>query len=102
MKAEVVWNELLNISLKKGINLKTKTGLNFILVSNGKHLTVVGSELTPSSKLQMPRSIHKDNFLKVFPYYERWKSGEKGLSNEITKLTVNSVYIMAAIKAVCE
>lgn len=82
--------------------LKTKRGLNFKLVSNGEYLTVHKSDIEPSSKLKMPRLIYKDNFEKVFPYYERWIAGEKGISKEITPITVNSVYIMGAIRSVTE
>ena len=97
MNAEEVWQSLIAESTEKPIELKTKTGLNFKLVSNGKILTVNESELQPSCKLKSPRFIYKDNFKEVFPYYERWATGEKGISKEITAITVNSVYIMAAI-----
>ncbi|MEI4768180.1 hypothetical protein WAX74_00720 [Psychrobacillus sp. FJAT-51614] len=100
MNAEEVWINLVTESAENPIELKTKRGLNFKLVSNGEFLTVYKSEVEPSSKLKSPRSIYKDNFEKVFPYYERWTIGEKGISEEITAITVNSVYIMAAIKSV--
>lgn len=79
------------------MTLQTKTGLHFNLKSNGKKLIVTGSEIEPPCKIKLPRPIYKDNFLKVFPYYERLRSGEKGLSGEILANTRNSVYIMAAI-----
>ncbi|TQR14735.1 hypothetical protein [Psychrobacillus soli] len=97
MNAVDVWESLLVESLEKPIELKTKTGLNFKLVSNGKILTVYESEMVPSSTLKSPRTIYKDNFIKVCPYYERWMAGEKGISKEITAITGNSVYIMAAV-----
>lgn len=97
MKAEEVWEALIGEGVANPIELKTKTGLHFKLVSNGEFLTVFKSEMEPSSKLKSPRPIYKENFVKVFPYYERWVNGEKGLSKEITAITVNSVYIMAAI-----
>ncbi|MFF5996456.1 hypothetical protein AAGS61_17215 [Lysinibacillus sp. KU-BSD001] len=100
MNAEEVWKKLITKSMKNPLVLKTKRGLNFKLVSNGECLTVYKSEIEPSSKLKIPRSIYKNNFEKVFPYYERWKTGEKGLSKELTALTVNSVYIMATIKSI--
>ena len=55
------------------------------------------SNLEPSSKLKMPRPISKDNLKKFYLYYLSWKKGEKGISKEITAITVNSFYIMAAI-----
>lgn len=97
MKAEEVWEALVAESVVNPIELKTKTGLHFKLVSNGKFITVFKSEVEPSSKLKSPRPIYKDNFVKVFPFYERWVNSEKGLSKEITAITNNSVYIMAAI-----
>ena len=100
MNSEEVWKRLVKKSIVNPIELKTKRGLNFKLVSNGEFLTVYKSEIEPSSKLKTPRPIYKDNFLKVFPYYERWKTGEKGISKEITAITMNSVYIMAAINSI--
>ncbi|WP_075619822.1 hypothetical protein [Paenisporosarcina indica] len=97
MNAADIWESLFAESLEKPIELKTKTGLNFKLVTNGKILTVYESEIVPSSKLKSPRPIYKDNFIKVYAYYERWLAGEKGISKEITAITGNSVYIMAAI-----
>lgn len=97
MNAEEVWESLIVSGLEKPIELKTKTRLHFNLVSNGKHLTVLNSDIQPSSKLKIPRTIYKDNFMKVFPYYEKWAAHKKGISNEITAITVNSVYIMVAI-----
>lgn len=95
-----IWESLLIQSLEKPLELTTKKGLNFKLQSNGKILTVHESEKLPSSKLKYPRPIYKENFLNVCPYYERWRGGEKGISKELTALTVNSVYIMAAINHV--
>lgn len=100
MNVEEVWKSLVTESVVNPIELKTKRGLNFKLVSNGEYLTVYNSEIEPSSKLKSPRPIYKDNFEKVFLYYERWTAGEKGISKEITAITVNSVYIMAAIKSI--
>lgn len=97
LNAVDIWESLLAQSLEKPIELKTKTCLNFKLISNGKFLTVYESEIVPSSKLKSPRPIYKDNFMKVCPYYERWMAGEKGISKEITAITGNSVYIMAAV-----
>ena len=59
---------------------------------------MTNSDSKPSSKLKMPRSIEKDNFYVVYPYALRVLVGEKGLSSEITRKTVNSVYIISAIK----
>ncbi|MGP4041882.1 hypothetical protein ACTWP4_18570 [Gracilibacillus sp. D59] len=97
MNAEEVWQSLIVESSEKPIALKTKTGLNFKLVSNGKVLIVHKSEIKPSSKIKSPRAIYKDNFIKVFDYYNKWSNNEKGISKEITAITANSVYIMAAI-----
>ena len=97
MNAEEVWEALVAEGVENPIELKTKTGLHFKIVSNGKMLTVKNSENEPSSKVKIPRSIYKDNFVKVFPYYERWVNGERGLSTKLTAITGNSVYIMAAI-----
>ncbi|MEK4521172.1 hypothetical protein MKX96_05970 [Psychrobacillus sp. FSL W7-1493] len=93
-----VWESLLKESAENPIELETKTGLNFKLASGGIFLIVFESEKEPSSKLKSPRPIYKENFLKVFPYYEKWVAEEKGISKEITSITVNSVYIMAGIK----
>lgn len=97
-----IWESLLIQSLQQPLDLKTKNGLNFKLKSDGKILTVYKSEKLPSSKLKYPRPIYKDNFIKVCPYYERWVVGEKGISKELTAITVNSVYIMAAINYVVD
>ncbi|MBO2535646.1 hypothetical protein [Rummeliibacillus suwonensis] len=97
MDAEEVWESLIVSGSEKPIELKTKTGLHFNLVSNGKHLTVRQSNRQPSSKLKSPRTIYKDNFIKVFPYYPKWLAHEKGISTEITAITGNASYIMAAI-----
>ena len=82
--------------------LQTKMSLNFHLNSNGKRLLVTESDVKPSSKLKVPRPIYKDNFLLVFPYYERLKRGEKSLSREIQDNTRNYVYILSAIRYYCE
>ena len=97
MKAEEVWEALVAESAVNPIELKTKRGLHFKLVYNGECLKVYKSEIEPSSKLKSPRPIYKGNFVKVFPYYERWVNGERGLSTKLTAITGNSVYIMAAI-----
>lgn len=86
MDAEEVWESLIVSGSEKPIELKTKTGLHFNLVSNGKHLTVRQSNRQPSSKLKSPRAIYKDNL-----------AHEKGISTEITAITGNASYIMAAI-----
>ena len=86
MDAEEVWESLIVSGSEKPIELKTKTGLHFNLVSNGKHLTVRQSNRQPSSKLKSPRTIYKDNL-----------AHEKGISTEITAITGNASYIMAAI-----
>lgn len=93
-----VWDSLIAEGIDRPIELQTKTGRHFKLVSDGKTLTVNESTITPSSKLKSPRRITKDNFIKVFPYYEKWATSEKGSSAEITAVTMNSVYIMAAIR----
>ncbi|MER1998632.1 MAG: hypothetical protein ABS882_02565 [Lysinibacillus sp.] len=98
MNAEEIWGRLVNECKESPLALQTKTGLNFNLTSNGNRLLVIKSEVNPSSQLKMPRPIYKDNFLRVFPYYERLKVGEKNLSREILKNTRNSVYILSAIK----
>ena len=97
MNAEQIWRSLVTEGVENPIELKTKRGLHFKLISNGEFLTVYKSQIEPSSKLKIPRPIYKENFEKVFPYYERWTIGEKGISKEITAITVNSVYIMSAI-----
>ncbi|WP_313893539.1 hypothetical protein [Psychrobacillus sp.] len=100
MQAEEVWERLLVECKDRPMMLQTKTGLHFNLKSNGKKLIATASEIEPPCKIRLPRPIYKDNFLKVFPYYERVRSGEKGLSGEILANTRNSVYIMAAIKRI--
>lgn len=97
MDAEKAWQSLIAESSEKPILLKTKTGLNFKLTTDGRILIVDKSEINPSSKIKSPRTIYKNNFIKVFSYYDRWANNEKGISKEITAITVNSVYIMAAI-----
>ena len=97
MTATEAWEKLVLEGRNQPISLKTKRGLNFTIISNGEILIVKNSEIEPSCKLKSSRSIVKENFEKVFPYYSSWKIGEKGISKEITAITVNSVYIMAAI-----
>ena len=99
MSAEEVWLRLISECKESPLILQTKTGLHFNLKSNGKRLLVTESDVNPSSKLKVPRPIYKDNFLKVFPYYERLKAGEQNLSREIQRDTRNSVYILSAIKS---
>lgn len=98
MNAEEDWQALVAESGVNPIELETKTGLHFQIVSKGNALIVMNSVIEPSSKLKNPRPIYKGNFVKVFPYYERWANQEKGISKELIAITVNSVYIMAAIK----
>ena len=97
MYGEQIWDNLIAECKDRSIKLKTSTGLNFILSFNGKELTVHPSELGPSIQLKQPRSINKDNFEKVFLYYERWAAGERGVRKKITAISVNSAYILAAI-----
>ncbi|WP_391117481.1 hypothetical protein [Psychrobacillus sp. L3] len=98
MSAERDWGRLMEEANEQPIQLKIKTGLNFNLISDDEFLIVKNSELAPSTKLKMQRKIQKENFIKVYPYFERKKSNEFGLSKEMLKNTVNSVYIFAAIE----
>lgn len=98
MQADKVWESLIEECSSKPLTLTTKTGLHFNLESDGKWLIVTNSDSKPSSKLKLPRSIYKENFCVVFPYALRILAGEKGLSSELTSKTVNSVYIISAIK----
>ena len=102
MSAEEIWRRLVNDCKVTPLPLQTKTGLHFNLSSNGERLLVTESELTPSSKLKVSRPIYKENFLTIFPYFERLQNGEKGLSREIRTNTRNSVYIMSVIKHYCK
>ncbi|WP_312755917.1 hypothetical protein [Rummeliibacillus suwonensis] len=85
MNAEEVWKSLVTESVVNPIELKTKRGINFKLMSNGEFYTLYKSKIEPSSKLKSPRPIYKDNLEKVFPYFERWMTGEKGISKSALK-----------------
>lgn len=98
MTGEVLWSKLICDMLKSSIELQTKRGRWFKATSIDEKIYIEKAIIhTPTSKLKSHRTISKSDFLTVYPSYDRWISGEKGVRKKIRDKSKNTSYIYAII-----
>lgn len=98
MNGETLWNTIITGLSSSGEEVQTKRGLWFRALSrDGKLYVDKAADNMPSSRLSMQRPISKKDFLFVHSYYDRWVIGEKGVSQEAGKKSMNTAYIFALI-----
>ena len=98
MSGEVVW-ELIKKQLENNeLEFKTKRNLWFaaIYVDNKIYIDKAKKN-EPSSKVNMIRSISKDEFILVHSFYHRWINKEPGIIEKAGKESMNVSYIFALI-----
>ncbi|KAB2954246.1 hypothetical protein F9B85_00695 [Heliorestis acidaminivorans] len=103
MSIETTWNNIM-IRLKETSediatvpsNKKEPLWFN-CYIENGDLYVQNSTTRTPSTKMSQRRKITKNDFETIYPYYYRWKNGEKHLTQEAKKLSMNTAYIFALI-----
>ncbi|MFU0831648.1 MAG: hypothetical protein ACFWUC_01740 [Oscillospiraceae bacterium] len=99
MNGETLWNQVVSELSVSAKEVQTTRGFWFKASSHdGKIVVNAAADHEPRSKLSMPRTISKKEFLSVYFYYEQWQSGEPGIRQVICKKSRNSAYILALIQ----
>lgn len=99
MDGQLFWSKII-AQLTDGKEIQTTRGLWFraFVVNNNLYIDQAIDEI-PSSQISKRRMITKKDFLFVYSYYEAWASGERGITQTVSKQSQNVSYIFAIIKA---
>lgn len=98
MNGETLWNTFITTLSSLGEEIQTKTGLWFrASFCDGRLYIDNATDNKPSCKLSMQRVILKKDFLFINSLYDRWASGETGISQVASRKSQNTAYIFALI-----
>lgn len=103
MNSEALWAEIITGLNESPLEMATVPSNNrqplwFCAYIEENRLVVKNAvNHQPTTQMNNPRIIKKDDFLTVYPYYHRWANGERQLRQEVRLLSRNTAYIFALI-----
>lgn len=98
-----IWDRLIARLQEAPVEIKTVPGnkrepLWFYVGTKNRNLYVYNARNhKPSVQMSQPRRISKDEFLTVYPYYQRWAKGEGHVRQEARSYSMNTAYIFGLI-----
>ncbi|OPX45064.1 hypothetical protein CLHUN_12960 [Ruminiclostridium hungatei] len=108
MTSEEAWKKIIDKLSIDPDDYKSVPQINRIPVwfsaSTDKEFIFINSAKmeSPSSKITTPRKIVFSDFDQVYAVYASWADGEKGARSEVRKISSNTAYIFALIKALLQ
>ena len=92
------WTDMIG-ALSSPIELQTgKQKKWFRASTENEHIVInVAVDNLPSCDLAAPRSIREKEYMRIIPYYLRWKNGEHGVRKLALNISQNTTYIFALI-----
>ena len=90
------WADIIE-ALSSPIELQTGKQQKWFRASEKKGYIFIDNAVDhrPSCELSMPRPIRADEYIRMYPYYQRWMSGEPGVRMAALNESQNSTYIFA-------